>query len=233
MPQYFTQKALAFVNKDTFERIKLGVDVSNVMISNFLELEAANGFFDKKSNRWWIPAEISKTRVAIDDFNGEIKVIKKENLYDELGAFGEQRLIPARKPKFKVGEEVYIPYNDQQGKIGGYKYDEKEEVYSYLIELPSKQSFYATEDQITLAKSKPSAPPTPKSPTAKKPKTPAPTPAPTPVSAEEKEISEMTQLELKQLKTDIEETLPFLDEGDAEKKELEIQLELVNLYLEN
>jgi hypothetical protein len=227
--QYFTQEKIGFVGKTDAEKYKLMNEVTNTMIYKFLENEGANGFYNGDSKVWQIPSELTKRRTAIDYLDGRTKIVQTDNLLNTIGT----RLIPARKPKFNVGDEVYIQYNTTNGRIGLYKYEEDKKIYTYLIEPPSKQTFYATEDQITLAKPTATAPPTPKTPTARKPKAPTPKVAPTPVSAEEKAISEMTQSELKELKKDIEETLPFLDEGDAEKKELEIQLELVNLYLEN
>jgi hypothetical protein len=43
----------------------------------------------------------------------------------------------------------------------------------------------------------------------------------------------MTQEQLKTEKEGIEEALTYMDDDDEEKNDLEIQLELVNLYLEN
>jgi len=225
MVQYFTQELIGFVGEKDAEKYKLMNEVTNTMIYKFLENEGANGFYNKDSMEWQIPSELTKSRVAIDNLGGGTKIVQTDNLLSELGT----KLIPAPKPKFKVLTEVYIKKNTTNGRVGFYKYDPKKKTYIYLIEPPSKQSFYANEDEITLATPTQKTPPTPKKATVRKPKA----PAPTPISSEEKEIREMTQLELQQLKTDIEETLPYLDEGDAEKKDLEIQLELVNLYLEN
>jgi hypothetical protein len=59
-------------------------------------------------------------------------------------------------------------------------------------------------------------------------KTVNPTPSPAEI-----EFSNMTQEQLKIEKEGIEEALSYMDEDDDEKNDLEIQLELVNLYLEN
>lgn len=226
MVQYFTQELIGFVGKKDAEKYKLMNEVTNTTIYKFLENEGANGFYNEDSKKWQIPSELTKSQVAIENsFLKTVQIISAENLNTTLGT----KLIPARKPKFNALDEVYIKKNTTNGLIGFYKYDPEKKTYIYLIEPPSKQSFYANEDEITLATPTQKTPPTPKKATVRKPKA----PAPTPISSEEKEIREMTQLELQQLKTDIQETLPYLDEGDAEKKELEIQLELVNLYLEN
>jgi hypothetical protein len=67
---------------------------------------------------------------------------------------------------------------------------------------------------------------TPKTITPKKTVNPTPSPA-------EIEYSNMTQEQLKTEKEGIEEALTYMDDDDEEKNDLEIQLELVNLYLEN
>lgn len=194
----------------------------NEKIYQFLLNEGADGFFSKNLGFWYSVNTITREDIILQDSSEKnYTIIEYEDLFEKLG----EELIPTVKPKFKVGDTVIISNvsqseNGKEGKIFKIHKDKADEQYSYDIEFSNfVQNFKESElEKYKAKKSK-----------AIKPKQTV-NPNPTPV---EIEISNMTQAQLLTLKEEIEETMTYLEDGDQEKNDLEIQLELVNLYLEN
>jgi hypothetical protein len=223
----FLEQFVAFFPKRgalTDEELQELSDVlSNKAIYNFLENLGKNGFWYSEEASWFKPNIVTKEEVVLDDEYGKTLRFDPDFLKVELGI----NLVPAPKPKFSMGDKVMVTalgtYKGETGTIIKRTWSEAVKTYSYEVELSSKaDSFY--EDQLE----KYTKPTTKKAKTIKPKQTVNSNPTPAEI-----EISNMTQDQLQTLKSEIEETLTYLEEGDVEKNDLEIQLELVNLYLEN
>jgi hypothetical protein len=208
-------------NLNDFKKLKLLTNLENALIFDFLLEEGADGFFSKQEKSWFKVNNITVDNIVLEDYFGRKTPFLFEKLYKELTS----NLYPAPKPKFTVGDRVMAiessQYSDKgTGVILETFYDAESKMYSYDIEF---SNFVQNLKESELEKSKV------KKSKAIKPKQTV-NPNPTPV---EIEISNMTQAQLLTLKEEIEETMTYLEDGDQEKNDLEIQLELVNLYLEN
>ena len=135
------------------------------------------------------------------------------------------------KPKFKEGDIVKV-LNDPElsvstGEVLAIELWEVKKEYYYSVKAGNITKKYLESD---LEKSEPQvAAITPQTPITIVPKkTVNPTPSPAEI-----EFSNMTQEQLRIEKEGIEEALSYMDDDDDEKNDLQIQLELVNLYLEN
>lgn len=203
------------------KRQKLRDNLINELIFDFLLNEGADGFFSQQEKTWFKSNNVMRDNIVLEDYFGRKSPYLFEKLYREIGSFLE----PAQKPKFTVGDKVTAiegsQYSDKgTGEILLTFYYAEAKKYSYDIEF---SNIVINLDESELEKS-----------TAKKPKTitPKKTINPTPSPAEI-EYSNMTQEQLKTEKEGIEEALSYMEDADEEKNDLEIQLELVNLYLEN
>jgi len=194
----------------------------NERIYQFLLNEGADGFFSNEWGVWYSVNTITRDEIILQDSSEKnYTVIEYENLLYKLG----ERLIPTGKPKFEVGETVIIsndslPENGKEGEILKISKNNADEPYKYFIDLSPALSTIKENDLLKVGL-KPAKVIKPKQTVNANP---------TPV---EIEISNMTQDQLLNLKSEIEETMMYLEDGDQEKNDLEIQLELVNLYLEN
>jgi hypothetical protein len=208
-------------NLNDFKKIKLWNNLTNELIFDFLLEEGADGFFSKQEKSWFKPNNITVDNIVLEDYFGRKTPFLFEKLYKELTS----NLYPAPKPKFTVGDKVMAIENNKYsdkgtGQILETLYNTVEKIYTYDVEF-SNIVVNLKESELEKSKVKKSK--------AIKPKQTV-NPNPTPV---EIEISNMTQAQLLTLKEEIEETMTYLEDGDQEKNDLEIQLELVNLYLEN
>jgi hypothetical protein len=203
------------------KKLKLLKNLENELIFDFLLEEGADGFFSKQEKSWFKPNNITVDNIVLEDYFGRKTPFLFEKLYKELTS----NLYPAPKPKFTVGDKVMAIENNKYsdkgtGQILETLYNTVEKIYTYDVEF---SNIVVNLKESELEKSKA------KKPKAIKPKQTV-NPNPTPV---EIEISNMTQDQLLALKDEIEETMTYLEDGDQEKNDLEIQLELVNLYLES
>jgi hypothetical protein len=195
--------------------------LKNALIFDFLLEEGADGFFSKQEKSWFKPNNITVDNIVLEDYFGRKTPFLFEKLYKELTS----NLYPAPKPKFTTGDKVMAIENNKYsdkgtGQILETLYNTVEKIYTYDVEF-SNIVVNLKESELEKSKVKKSK--------AIKPKQTV-NPNPTPV---EIEISNMTQAQLLTLKEEIEETMTYLEDGDQEKNDLEIQLELVNLYLES
>jgi hypothetical protein len=212
---------LDFSSLNEVKRQKLFNNLTNELIFDFLLNEGADGFFSQQEKTWFKSNNVMVDNIVLEDYFGRKSPYLFEKLYRELGSFLE----PAQKPKFTVGDKVMAiessQYSDKgTGEIWKTYYDAEGKTYSYDIEF-SNIVMKVKESELEKSKAK-----TPKTITPKKTVNPTPSPA-------EIEYSNMTQEQLKTEKEGIEEALTYMDDDDEEKNDLEIQLELVNLYLEN
>jgi hypothetical protein len=206
----------------------------DTMIYLFLKAEGYLGFFKFSEGYgksipmgWYETIEIDLDKVALQDVNDKIYTIEFKNLGLEVGT----DLTAIEKPKFKEGEIVKV-LNDPEllvstGEVLAIELWEVKKQYYYNVKAGNLNKKYLESD---LEKAEPQVAPitpqTPKTITPKKTVNPTPSPA-------EIEFSNMTQEQLKTEKEGIEEALSYMNDDDDEKNDLEIQLELVNLYLKN
>lgn len=206
---------------DEAKKGKLLAKLRNELIFDFLIDNEAEGFFSDSEDSWFKPVSIERDSIVLEDFYGRKISFDFEKIEREISTL----LYPARKPKFTINDKVIAieknKYRDKgEGKIARTRYNKENNVYVYVVDYPN--------EIVDLKESEL------ETPTAQKPKTitPKKTVNPTPSPAEI-EYSNMTQDQLKTEKEGIEEALSYMEEDDEEKNDLEIQLELVNLYLEN
>lgn len=206
---------------DEGKKDKLLTKLRNELIFDFLIDNEAEGFFSDKEDSWFKPVSIERDSIVLEDFYGRKIPFDFDRLYKELTTL----LYPARKPKFTVNDKVIAIEKNKardlgEGKISKTYYNEETKIYVYDVEYPAVVANMKEPELENFTAQ------TPKKITPKKTINPTPSPA-------EIEFSNMTQEQLKIEKEGIEEALSYLNEEDDEKNDLEIQLELLNLYLEN
>jgi hypothetical protein len=212
---------LDFSSLNEVKRQKLFNNLTNELIYDFLLNEGADGFFTQQEKTWFKSNNVMVDNIVLEDYFGRKSPYLFEKLYREIGS----SLEPARKPKFTVGDKVMAiessQYSDKgTGKILETLYNTVGKIYTYDVEF-SNYVVNLKESELETPTAQ-----TPKKITPKKTINPTPSPA-------EIEFSNMTQEQLRIEKEGIEEALSYLNEEDDEKNDLEIQLELLNLYLEN
>lgn len=206
---------------DEAKKGKLETKLRNELIFDFLIDNEAEGFFSESEDSWFKPVSIERDSIVLEDFYGRKIPFDFDKLYKELTT----SLYPAQKPKFNINDKVIAVEKSKarllgEGKISKRYYNAETKIYVYDVEYPTAV-VHLKESEIENF-----TPQTPQILTPKKTVNPTPSPA-------EIEYSNMTQEQLKIEKEGIEEALTYLDDEDEEKNDLEIQLELVNLYLEN
>jgi hypothetical protein len=223
-----------FEEMTSLKRTLLEENVINTMIYLFLKTEGYLGFYKASEGYgkaipmgWYETLEIDSEQVALQDVNNKIYTIQFKNLRLEVFTV----LTAMEKPKFKEGDIVKV-LNDPElsvstGEVLAIELWEVKKEYYYSVKAGNITKKYLESD---LEKSEPQvAAITPQTPITIVPKkTVNPTPSPAEI-----EFSNMTQEQLRIEKEGIEEALSYMDDDDDEKNDLQIQLELVNLYLEN
>lgn len=232
--EFMMTEVFKFDEMSSVKRKLLQEKVRNAMILAFLNGEGYLGFYNYSSggltipNGWYNVLETNGEEVIIEDAQGESMLIKVDNLGIRINIY----LLPMDKPKFNVGDTVKITENGspkfgQTGTINDVIVDVIKRVYSYEIKIVEESiSTFIFFTESNLEKVEPKAKPTKPKPT----KITAPAVAKTP---QEIEISNMSQERLKELKEEINEGLSYFEDTDPEKKDLLVQLELVNLYLKS
>jgi len=232
--EFMMTEVFKFDEMTSVKRKLLKENVVNAMILAFLNGEGYLGFYNYNSGGltipkgWYKVLETNDKEAVLEDAEGETRLIK----VDDFGIRININIIAMDKPKFKVGDTVRIIENSSPefGKtvtVNEILADVNKRVYIYeleLIEGIKRTLMFFTE--LSLEKVEPIT----KTIKAKKSKVTPTTVAKTP---QEIEISNMSQEDLKALKEELNEGLSYLEDTDPEKKDLLVQLELVNLYLEN
>jgi len=229
--EFMMTDVFKFDEMSSLTRKMLEEKVVRAMILAFLNGEGYLGFYNYKSGGltipkgWYNVLETNGEEVIIEDIQGESMLIKVDN----LGIRINTNLVPMDKPNFKVGDTVKIiqkgsPDFGVTGVITDTEVDIHKRNYAFEVETSEGVTTYYME--FDLEKVEPKA----KSIKAKPTKVTASAVAKSP---QEIEISNMSQERLKELKEEINEGLSYFEDTDPEKKDLLVQLELVNLYLKS